>query len=100
MTPTKLDAFSPFVFSINTPDKRRSSMITDKKTDKVRARIALYISGARMEKCWSMRRLAEESGVDVGNVFRIEDGTICPRADTLNALCNALGIQITFPLPF
>ena len=55
---------------------------------------------ARVEKRWSVFRLAAKAGVDAALIYRIEEGMSTPRIDTLQKICAALELEITFPLKF
>lgn len=62
--------------------------------------VARMIYRARIEKRWSVFRLAAKSGVDAALIYRIEEGMNAPRIDTLQKICTALELEITFPLKF
>ena len=62
--------------------------------------VARMIYRARIEKRWSVFRLAAKSGIDTALIYRIEEGMNAPRIDTLQKICEALELEITFPLKF
>lgn len=54
-------------------------------------RIAYY----RIEQGLTLRELSRISGVDSGTINRLENGLSEPRAKTVKALCDALGVPIS-----
>lgn len=62
--------------------------------------VARMIYRARIEKHWSAYKLASKSGLDTALIYRIEEGMNAPRIDTLQKICAALELEITFPLKF
>ena len=61
--------------------------------------IARVIKKARETKGWSIYKLAYKSGVNCTHIYRIEEGFLSVRIDTLHKLCKALGLEIKVPLP-
>lgn len=62
--------------------------------------IADEIKTAREKRGWTIYRLAQKSGVHAAHISRIEEGMLAPRTDTLQKICAALKLEITFPLLF
>lgn len=62
--------------------------------------VARMIYRARIEKRWSVFRLAAKAGIDTALIYKIEEGMSTPRIDTLQKICAALELKITFPLKF
>lgn len=60
--------------------------------------IAVEIKKAREAKGWSVYKLACKSGVNCAHIYRLEDGFLSVRIDTLHKLCKALGLEIKVPL--
>lgn len=60
--------------------------------------IADEIKTAREKRGWTLYKLAEKSGIPAGNLHRIENGLSCPRIDTVQRICWALKLEISFPL--
>ena len=58
------------------------------------AAVAETIRDARERKGWTVYRLAKESGLSAGHVFRIERGDVAVRVDVLHDIVQALGIRI------
>lgn len=54
-------------------------------------RIAYY----RIERGLSLRELSHISGIDSGTINRLENGLSMPRAKTVKALCDALGVPVS-----
>ena len=61
--------------------------------------IARVIKKARETKGWSVYKLAYKSGVNCAHIYRLEEGFLSVRIDTLHKLCKALGLEIKVPLP-
>lgn len=61
--------------------------------------IAVEIKKAREAKGWSVYKLACKSGVNCAHIYRLEEGFLSVRIDTLHKLCKALGLEIKVPLP-
>ncbi len=61
--------------------------------------IARVIKKAREERGWSVYKLACKSGVNCAHIYRLEDGFLSVRIDTLHKLCVALKLEIKVPLP-
>ena len=61
--------------------------------------IARKIKEAREAKGWTVYKLACKSGVNASHIYRLEDGFLSARIDTLHRLCKALDIEIKVPLP-
>lgn len=59
-----------------------------------RIRIGERISSARVEKGYTLRQLAEVSGVSSQNLTKIEHGKYNVSIDILGKICNALDISI------
>jgi transcriptional regulator with XRE-family HTH domain len=62
--------------------------------------VARMVYRARIEKRWSVYKLAYKSGLDTALIYKIEEGMSAPRIDTLQRICAALELKITFPLSF
>lgn len=62
--------------------------------------LARIIADAREKQGWSVYKLSQKSGVATAHIYRLEEGILTPRTDTLQKLCCALKIEITFPLAF
>lgn len=60
--------------------------------------IADEIKREREKRGWTLYKLAEKSGIPAGNLHRIENGLSCPRIDTVQRICRALKMEISFPL--
>lgn len=74
--------------------------MTDEETKILAAGyIARVIKKAREAKGWSVYKLACKSGVNCAHIYRLEDGFLSVRIDTLHKLCKALGLEIKVPLP-
>ena len=58
------------------------------------AAVAETIRDARERKGWTVYRLAKESGLSAGHVFRIERGDVAVRVDVLHSIIRALGGHI------
>ena len=52
--------------------------------------VARKIKQAREAKGWTVYKLACKSGVNASHIYRIEDGFLSARIDTLHKLCKAL----------
>lgn len=61
--------------------------------------IAREVKKAREAKGWSVYKLAYKSGVNYAHIYRLEEGFLSVRIDTLHKLCKALGLEIKVPLP-
>lgn len=61
--------------------------------------ISSLIAKAREQKHLSRYQLAKRTNIDAGHIAKIEDGFLCPRADTLHKICKALDLTIVLPLP-
>lgn len=48
----------------------------------------------RLEAGFSLRKLAELSGVDHSYIAKIEKGANSPSVDTLRGLCDVIGVEI------
>lgn len=74
--------------------------MTDEETRLLAAGyISRVIKKAREAKGWSIYKLAYESGVNYAHIYRLEEGFLSVRIDTLHKLCKALGLEIKVPLP-
>ena len=62
--------------------------------------IGKMIREAREAKGWTIYCVAAESGIHEAAIWRIERGGNSIRVDTLQKLCTALDLEITFPLKF
>ncbi len=58
------------------------------------AAVAETIRDARERKGWTVYRLAKESSLSAGHVFRIERGDVAVRVDVLHSIIRALGGHI------
>lgn len=61
--------------------------------------LSRVIKKAREQKGWTVYKLACKSGVNCAHIYRLEDGFLSVRIDTLHKLCSALEIEIKVPLP-
>lgn len=61
-------------------------------------RVAEIIKEERERQGLSLYRLAEKSGIPASNLHRIEKGLVCPRIDTVHAICVALDLEIQLPI--
>lgn len=55
--------------------------------------IGTVIRDVREQRNWTQAHLADAAGVDKRTIQRIESGEVSPRAETIMALQNALGIE-------
>jgi transcriptional regulator with XRE-family HTH domain len=62
--------------------------------------IAVRIRELRMAKRWSQERLAEEAGLSMDAISRIERGERDPRLETVAQIARALGIALPKLLKF
>lgn len=62
--------------------------------------IGKMIREAREAKGWTVYGVAAESGIHEAAIWRIERGVNSIRVDTLQKLCEALDLEVTFPLKF
>lgn len=60
-----------------------------------RERIGKRIAEIRKEKGYTVRRLAELSGVNYSNIGKIENGRYNVSIDILSKICTALGAEIS-----
>lgn len=60
--------------------------------------IAETVKKERERMGWTIYKLSQKTGIPAGNLSRIESGLYCPRIDTLQRICYALKIEISFPL--
>lgn len=60
----------------------------------IRQRIGSELRALRLAKGLSTRELAGEIGITHSHVVRIENGKYAISIDTLNKLCQALGVTI------
>lgn len=60
-----------------------------------RLRIGASIRAARESKGWSIRELAEMSGVTYSNLCNIENGRYSVGIDVLQKIGDQLGLQVT-----
>lgn len=56
--------------------------------------IGKKLAELRKEKGYSMRKLAEMSGVNFANIYKIENGKYNVSIDILGKICDALGCRI------
>lgn len=56
--------------------------------------IGKRIAEIRQAKCLSIRQLAEASGVNFANIYKIENGKYNVSVDILGKICEALGCRI------
>ena len=61
---------------------------------KERERIGEKLAELRKGKGYSMRKLAEMSGVNFANIYKIENGKYNVSIDILGKICDALGCRI------
>lgn len=61
---------------------------------KERERIGEKLAELRKAKGYSMRQLAEMSGVNFANIYKIENGRYNVSIDILGKICDALGCRI------
>lgn len=61
---------------------------------KERERIGERLAELRKAKGLSMRQLAEMSGVNFANIYKIENGRYNVSIDILGKICDALGCRI------
>ena len=61
--------------------------------------IGARIYAFRRKKKWSMRQLAEESGIHYVAIFRIEHGTIDPTYSRIEKLAQAFGVAPSTLVP-
>lgn len=59
-----------------------------------RERIGERLAELRRSKGYSMRQLAEMSGVNFANIYKIENGKYNVSIDILGKICDALGCRI------
>lgn len=62
--------------------------------------IAETVKKERERLGWTLYKLSQKTGIPAGNLCRIESGLYCPRIDTLQRICCALKIEISFPFQF
>lgn len=67
--------------------------------DKTQVYLAKMIQEQRLTFGLSLYQLANQTGLSVGHLSRIERGMNIPRVDILHKICLALNLQIVFPLP-
>jgi transcriptional regulator with XRE-family HTH domain len=61
--------------------------------------LALRIAVVRRERGYSQDKLALESGLTRGALSKLEKGTVDPRASTLAAIADALGVPVAYLFP-
>lgn len=66
-----------------------------KITEAARKEIGEQLRNAREEKGWTLRHLAQLTGIAFNHIGRIEQGKYNVTVDTLARLCAALGMRIT-----
>lgn len=59
-----------------------------------REEIGKMITEERNNRSMTIRQLSEASGVDVGNLSKLEHGKQNFTADTLIRICNAMNVRI------
>lgn len=59
-----------------------------------REEIGKRIAQLRIEKGYSIRQLADMSGVNFANIYKIENGKYNVSIDILGKICDALGCKI------
>lgn len=74
-------------------------MIDNATSKTVGGYISAKLKEARLAQDLTLFRLQEMTGIAACNLSRIENEQVCPRIDTLHAICKALGLEISFPLP-
>lgn len=52
------------------------------------------VIAARTSRHWSMGRLAARAGLSLHGIWKIEHRKVVPRVETLEKLCEALGIPL------
>ena len=57
-------------------------------------RVGAQLKRLRMDKNWSIRDLADRSGIAASTISQIETGKTSPTLLTLKALCSALEIPV------
>lgn len=63
-------------------------------TQTTTAEVGANLRDARIAKGLSLRKLGGSSGVDYGQISRIEHGKVRPYLSTLHALADALGVSV------
>lgn len=58
--------------------------------------IGEMIRKCRTQKGISQIECARRAKIDNGELCKIENGKIVPRADTLELICEALGVELAF----
>lgn len=54
----------------------------------------LNLRNLRQNRRLSLDQLSNLSGINRATIYRIEAGTVSPRIDTLQAICDALGVEL------
>ena len=66
--------------------------------EEMRMTIGRMIEQARKERGWSYYELAKRTGMGVTHLKSIEQGAYSCRVDIFNKICEALGIEVIFPI--
>lgn len=66
--------------------------------DETAARVAAMIRAARERNGWTLYQVAQNTGLTIGHLSRIEKGKMAIRIDILNRLALALNFKVEFPL--
>lgn len=66
--------------------------------EQIRENIGRIVQSSRESKGWSRYQLAHKAGVQETHLAKIEQGDYSIRVDILQRICEALEIEITFPI--
>ncbi|HET9593468.1 MAG TPA: helix-turn-helix transcriptional regulator [Solirubrobacterales bacterium] len=91
------DRFEDFVQEIEnaaTPEERR-----ELEAARARYRIGTRLLQQRLTAGLTQKQLASESGIDQGDISRIERGEGNPTTETLDALSRPLGVTLDLVTP-
>ena len=86
---TKFEDFVAEVEANSTPEERR-----DLEEARARFRVGGQLLRHRLSAGLTQSQLAEVSGVAQADISRIERGQANPTTDTLEALCEPLGVRM------
>ena len=70
------------------------------RNEKILKRFGKHLEKIRLEKKFSLRKLADEADVDFSQIHRIEKGQTNPSLTMLLALAEALGVSTNELLNF
>lgn len=70
--------------------------IIDKREQAIRTALAQNIRAELLRRGWSMTRLAREAGVSINAVNNACHGRHSPMLSTVDVICEALNITVTF----